>query len=59
MLLTFYYNVKDYLKNKSGQGLMEYALIISLIAMVLIGAVTAFGNELNALLDFIVSKVTM
>jgi Flp pilus assembly pilin Flp len=31
---------------ESGQGLLEYALIISLVAIVIIIAVTAFGESL-------------
>ena len=31
----------------SGQDLLEYALLVSLIAMVAIGAVTEVGNTIN------------
>jgi pilus assembly protein Flp/PilA len=33
---------------ETGQGLVEYALIILLVAMVVIGAVTIFGQQLVA-----------
>jgi pilus assembly protein Flp/PilA len=42
-----------------GQGLVEYALIISLIALVVLGALTLFGVSLEAVfLDPIASEVT-
>jgi Flp pilus assembly pilin Flp len=35
------------LASDSGQDLLEYALLVSLIAMVAIGAVTQVGNTIN------------
>ena len=34
------------LHREEGQGLVEYALILLLIAMAVIGAITLFGDEL-------------
>ena len=39
-----------------GQGLAEYSLIISLIALVVIGVVRTFGENVLGLYDDIVSK---
>jgi len=36
------------LKNEKGQGLVEYALIIALIAILLIGALTAMEGGIAA-----------
>jgi Flp pilus assembly pilin Flp len=36
------------LEDETGQGLAEYALILSLIAIVVIGALTLFGVNLNS-----------
>jgi pilus assembly protein Flp/PilA len=36
-----------YLPAEDGQGLVEYALIIMLIALVLIAVVTLFGTQLS------------
>ena len=33
--------------SEDGQGLTEYAIIILLVALVVIGALTLFGQELN------------
>ena len=37
------------LKEESGQGLVEYSLIISLVILGAIGALTLFGEELVGL----------
>ncbi len=40
-----------------GQGLVEYALIIVLIAIVVIAAVELFGTTLNTTFESIVSRL--
>lgn len=39
---------KRILKSQNGQGMSEYGLIIALIAVVVIGAITAIGFNLKA-----------
>jgi pilus assembly protein Flp/PilA len=39
--------IKNFLKNESGATAIEYGLIAALIAVVIIGAVTATGTSLN------------
>ena len=41
----------------AGQDLAEYAILIALIALVVVGAVTAFGGELVATYDYIVATL--
>jgi pilus assembly protein Flp/PilA len=48
-LLTDLYFQRLGISQEKGQGLVEYALIILLIAIVVIGAVTLFGQQLNTL----------
>lgn len=45
------------LKADAGQDLAEYAILIGLIALVVVGAVTVFGTELVAFYDDIVSTL--
>lgn len=40
-----------------GQGLLEYALIMMLVAIVVILAVTLFGDTLTAMYENIVSEI--
>ena len=49
MLFQLLKTAKFYLSNKKGQGMVEYALIIALIAIVVIGAVTALGGSLDGI----------
>ena len=36
-----------FISEESGQGMVEYGLIIALIAIVVIGALTAVGTKVN------------
>lgn len=45
------------LTDEHGQGLVEYALIILLIALVVIGAVGFLGGQLNDTYTYIVSEI--
>ena len=45
------------LRDERGQDLTEYAMLIGLIAVVVIGAVMLLGNNLSLLLDAIASEV--
>lgn len=40
--------MKNFLKNEAGQGMVEYGLIIALVAVVVIVAVKALGTNANA-----------
>ena len=42
--------VKSLLHSERGQGMVEYGLILALIAVVVIGAMTTMGTDLTALL---------
>ena len=45
------------LSREEGQGLVEYALILVLIAMAVIGALTLAGTTLNATYENIASQI--
>ena len=42
---------KNFWSDESGQGLTEYALIIALIAIVVIGALTLLGGAIGDILS--------
>ena len=39
--------VKNFFKNEEGQGLVEYALILVLIAILVIAAMSLLGGKVN------------
>lgn len=41
----------DFLKDENGQGMVEYGLIIALIAIVVIAALTILGPKIAALFN--------
>ena len=43
--------VKKLWSDESGQGLVEYALILALISVVAIGALTLIGTNANSILS--------
>ena len=44
-------------RNEEGQDLLEYALLVALIALVAIGAVTAAGVSVDAIFTDIAGKL--
>lgn len=49
---------KQFIENEEGQGLIEYLLIISLIAIVVIIALTLFGQNVRDYWNRSATKVT-
>ena len=47
-LFNYWYDIKETLKDKKGQGLVEYALIIGLVAVLLIGSLTLLKDDIIA-----------
>jgi Flp pilus assembly pilin Flp len=43
--------------SQSGQGVVEYGLILAIMILVCVIALVFFGDQLAAILDFIASKV--
>jgi len=47
----------NFIRREEGQGLAEYALILSLIAVVTVAALTAMGTSITNLLNSIASRL--
>jgi pilus assembly protein Flp/PilA len=49
--------IRGFVKDDSGQDLLEYALLVALIALVAFGAVAAAGTEVNNIFTTIASQL--
>ena len=50
--------VKSFGRNEEGQDLLEYALLVALIALIAVGAVTAAGGAVNVIFTNIAAALT-
>jgi len=48
---------KRFLKDETAQGMTEYILIIALIAMVCVGAIKLFGEQINVVINTALKKI--
>jgi pilus assembly protein Flp/PilA len=49
---------KSFVRNEEGQDLLEYALLVALIALVAVAAVTTAGKQVNAIFTAVASALT-
>ena len=49
--------VQSFRRNEEGQDLLEYALLVALIALVAVGAVTAAGESVDTIFNGIASAL--
>lgn len=49
---------KWFMEEESGQGMVEYGLIIALVAVLLIGALTAMKDQLAGVFQKITTAIT-
>ncbi|HXM55088.1 MAG TPA: Flp family type IVb pilin [Candidatus Dormibacteraeota bacterium] len=56
-MLSTYVQLRELLTRKDGQGLVEYALILVLVAIVVIGVLTTMGSRIQAAFQDIVSSL--
>ena len=47
--MKLYTFVRDFLRKEDGQDLIEYALLVALIALVAVGAITLAGTNVNTI----------
>ena len=45
--MTIFNRIRTIVREQSGQDLIEYAMLVALIAIVAFGAVTSVGNVIN------------
>jgi len=49
--------LKSFWTDESGQGLAEYAILIALVTLLLIFAITAFGNEILRIFEAVTARL--
>ena len=49
--------VKSFARNEEGQDLLEYALLVALIALVCVGAVTLAGKNVNSIFGNVATQL--
>jgi pilus assembly protein Flp/PilA len=57
MLDLFMAYLRPFLKREEGQALVEYALILALIAVVSVGALTLLGTSVRDLLNSVTAQL--
>ena len=57
MILKLYTRFQTLTASEEGQDLLEYALLVALIAIVAIGAVTAAGLKIDEIFDDVVASI--
>jgi pilus assembly protein Flp/PilA len=57
MLMNFKNKVVSVLKKEEGQGMVEYALLVGLIAVVVIAALVLLGPAIKVKFDAIVTSL--
>jgi len=55
--MSFINRLRTFARNDEGQDLLEYALLIALIALVAIGAVTAAGVKVDAVFQAVADGI--
>lgn len=57
-LILLKLKISSFLKREDGATAIEYAIIAGLIAVVIIGAATTLGEEIEAMFNFIAEKLS-
>jgi len=55
--MTWLNAIRRLWRDESGQDLLEYALLVALIALVAVGAVTAAGTQVSAIFNQIAAAI--
>jgi pilus assembly protein Flp/PilA len=55
--MNFINRLRSLVKKDEGQDLLEYALLVALIALVAVGAVTAAGTSVNTIFTTIAGSL--
>jgi pilus assembly protein Flp/PilA len=56
--MKLYTLVRDFVRKEDGQDLIEYALLVALIALVCVGALITAGSQVNTIFRNISTRLT-
>lgn len=56
-MTRFMQAVQSFVRRDEGQDLLEYSLLVALIALVAVGAVTAAGGSVTTIFDSIAAAI--
>ncbi len=56
-MTRFMQAVQSFVRRDEGQDLLEYSLLVALIALVAVGAVTAAGGSVETIFDSIAAAI--
>ena len=59
MMLNVYTRLQSLVRGEEGQDLLEYALLVALIALVAVGAITLAGTNVNTIFGQIAEKLAV
>ena len=59
MMLNIYTRLQSLVRGEEGQDLLEYALLVALIALVAVGAITLAGTNVNTIFGKIAGALTV
>ncbi|MGI6093513.1 MAG: Flp family type IVb pilin [Negativicutes bacterium] len=48
-MMLWWQNIKASVRNEKGQGMVEYGLILALVAVAVVGVLGAMGDQLNTM----------
>lgn len=57
-MLQLYVKVKNWLRREEGQGMVEYAMIVGLVAIGVIALLTLLGGQLSDIFDSITTALS-
>lgn len=62
MLTQFYFNLYNYMYNllhrEEGQDLAEYAILLGIVALLVVGVILALGTQISRIFSLALSNLT-
>jgi Flp pilus assembly pilin Flp len=56
-MTDLYFYLRGLLKNERGQTMAEYAVVLGLITLAIVGAITVLGTQISSALNAVQAKI--